>query len=256
MPNKKSSKEIFTNIIFDEFTRATDWTDKIQNEELGKVLYNDLFDLDGPKKMSASPSSKTKFVANILFSPFSEILDSLESINSIYIFIRSFPYKSKKISRVRFLKYHIGNYLNELYMLQIRLKNYLTKIQRGYRKSDTFSLINPIFKLLSEDIENTFKPCFDLRGLHIHKNRYTDKELSRLSGLEILTIRNDNNEKRTKFINSYFIAEYNKVKKKWVNSIKEDLKSIETILEDYFEILIRTITTKGKITYPSNKNWN
>ena len=256
MSDKMQNYKTYIDIIFKETNKDIDWSDKGKMDELGKVIYNYIFEINGPKKISKKPSDKSIFLWNVLFRPLGEIIESFETIKNISLFINSFPYKTSKISKVKFLQYHIANYLNELYILQNRLKLYLTKIQRGYRKSNNHTIIKTMCKPLSENVNSIFKVKFDARGIHVHEKRYSDRELDRISSLELLTLGSDNNKERSDFIQLYFITEYKKVRRKWTIRLKKDIKYLESILETYFEVLLTLITDKGAISYPSNQNWN
>ena len=70
------------------------------------------------------------FIANKLFRPLKEIADTIEAIENIPIFAMTFPYKRQGISRAIYLKYHVENYLNELYLLKNRLISYLNLIDK------------------------------------------------------------------------------------------------------------------------------
>lgn len=256
MPKEKSNYKKYTDIIFNETNKVIDWSNKEKMKEAGKVLFNKIFDLEGPKKISKKPTEKSIFVFNIMFKPFGEIIETLDTIKNISIYISSFPYNSDKISRVNFLKYQIGNYLVELVILQKRLTNYLVIVERGYKKSNNHTIIKMAFKQLREYIEVNFKSIFDIRGQHIHKQRYSNSKLSRLTSIEILTIREDENKKRADFLQNYFITEYKKVRKEWKIRFKEEIKSIESIFENYFDVLLTLLTDKEEIIYPSNYKWN
>ena len=45
-----------------------------------------------------------------------------------------FPYSNTRVSKTRYLVYHMENYLNEVYILEQRLKSYFTIVGRLYRK--------------------------------------------------------------------------------------------------------------------------
>lgn len=256
MPKKKSNYKKYTDIIFNETNKVIDWSNKEKMKEVGKVSFNKIFDLEGPKNISEKPTEKGKFVFNIMFKPFGEIIESLDTIKNISIYVSSFPYNSDKISRVNFLKYQLGNYFIELVMLQKRLTNYLVIVERGYKKSNNHTIINTAFKKLFKYIEVSFKPIFEIRGQHIHRKRYSDSQLSRLTSIEILTIGEDENKKRADFLQNYFITEYKKVRKKWKIRLKEEMKTIDSIFGNYFDVLLTLLTDKKGIIYPSNYKWN
>jgi len=242
----------YLDLIFVQMEIALDFMNIERDKELGQVAFNSLFNLDGPKTVSKKPPEKSIFIVNKLFKPFSEILNSIEAIENISVFIRSFPYKKQNISRVHYLKYHIENYLNELYILRNRLISYLKIIERAYRKSNNYSHIERTLKPVYNFISSAFKGYTEIRGIHVHQNRYSDDDISRLSSLELLS-RGDS--KQEKFLKNYFIFEYKKVRKKWMKKIKDDMHSIHDLLNYYFKQLILAISENGKIKYPSHVKW-
>lgn len=248
---KKYTKK-YSDMIFVQMEIAVDLKNIEKNKELGQAAFNSLFNLDGPKTVSKKPSEKSIFIANKLFKPFSEILNSIEAIENISLFIRSFPYKKQDISMVHYMKYHIENYLNELYILKNRLISYLKIVERAYRKSDNYSHIEKTLKPVYNFISSAFEGYTEIRGIHVHQNRYSDDDISRLSSLELLS-RGDS--KQENFLKNYFIFEYRQVRKKWMKKIKDDMHSVHDLLDHYFKQLILAIIENGKIKYPSHVRW-
>ena len=245
---KEYTKKYF-DMVSIQMKSAIDFENIEKNEEFGQVSFNRLFNLDGPKTANGRHSPKSIFVANKLFYPFSEILDSIYAIDNILLFIKDFPYEKQNISRVQYLRYHIENYLNELYILKNRLISYLKIIERAYKKTDNYSHIETTFKLVYSFISRAFKAYTEIRGLHVHHKRYSDYEISRLSLIELLS---RGNSKQEKYLKSYFIIEYKEVQNKWIKKIKDDSLNIHDMLNQYFEQLLLAISEDDKIKYPSN----
>jgi hypothetical protein len=238
----------YLDIIFNQMTEAVDLKNIEKNKEVGHVIFNNLFNLDGPKKVKRDPSVSSIFIANLFFEPFLEILNSVEAIENISVFVKSFPYKKQNISRVHYLKYHIENYLNELYILKNRLITYLKIIERAYKKSDHYSHIEKTLKPFYNFISNSFEGFIETKGIHVHMNRFFDDDISRLSSLELLS-RGDS--KPEIFIKNHYIFTYRQIRKKWMKKIKDDMYTINNLLNQYFKELILAICEEDKIIDPS-----
>lgn len=245
----KNNSDQYFNLIQKQMAFATDLKNLENKKELGTVIYNDLFDLEGPRIVSQEPSEKSKFIGNVLFKPYSEIIDSIENIKNIVLYIRRFPFRKNNISKVYYLKYHIENYLNELYILKGRLIRYLKIIDRAYKNSDNYQVIYSIFKPQYPIIKRLFNTWINIRGIHIHEQRYSDNDITRLTLLEILLL-GQFNESQKEFLGNYFNDEYKKIRKKWRIKIEKDLESINSFMETYFESLIFAISKDNLIQYP------
>lgn len=222
-----------------------------KNEDSQNVMMNSILGLEGPKSLERSSSPHEYFVANKLFRPFSEIMQATESIRNIAIYARSFPYKRQGVSRATYLKYHVENYLNELYLLKNRLIAYLTLIDKSYRKSDIAEHVSKTIAPLYTVVSDTLKNYIDVRGAHVHKHRYSDDDFDRLSTLELLTLGGREDEFGT-IMTHLSDRAYGEIRKKWVLKISTDIKGINTLLEFYFEMLLRAISEDAILKLPSN----
>ena len=101
----------------------------IDKEKALEVMSNVIFDEPGVRHMGLTPSPKEKLLRKIL-SGFSEIEATFQVLNDIPFYIRRFPSQNTNVSKTRFLNYHVGNYLNENYILRERLRTYQKVIVR------------------------------------------------------------------------------------------------------------------------------
>lgn len=128
-----------------------------------------------------------KFLSDIFFS-FTEILHSLENIQMISVFVKQFPsykkFEKYKITPAKFLRYHVENYLNEVYIYEQRTKYLLAKIEKKVRK---YNLDSKKIKILRDMITTATRSVISLRGHHIHVKRFNDDKLDRLSFLEVVS---------------------------------------------------------------------
>jgi hypothetical protein len=219
-----------------------------QNKEFGEALRNSI--LGKPQKPIEHNSSPIEyFAANNLFRPLSEILSSIESIENIGIYSKSFPFKRQGISQYSYLRYHIENYLNELYLLQNRLTAYLAKIEKAYRKSEISDYVLSITIPLRTVVTNSLKTYTEARGYHVHEYRYSDNDLDWLSTLELFSKTGDD---FGKIMQEFFIKAHKDVRKTWVGRINDGINGVHTLLEYFFQQLISAISKDGEILVPNN----
>jgi hypothetical protein len=220
-----------------------------KHEGSEEAIMNSILGLQGPKSINRNPTSYEYFISNKLFRPLSEIIQTVQSIENIAVYIKSFPYKRQKISRVAYLKYHVENYLNEIYVLKNRLISYLQLIDKSYKKSTAGSEVSkktlPLYTLTSEALKN----YTDIRGAHVHKYRYSDDDFDRLSSLELLTMVEREDKFGIIMVNLSNQA-YSEIRTKWVKKINSDITEINRLLEIYFENILLAITKDEELIFP------
>jgi hypothetical protein len=250
MKSEYSSKYI--SIVMNEMSVAIDWEKAVNDQELKDAVWNSLFDLDGPRVVKNRASDKSLFVANKLFRGISEIYTTFNNLENIEIYARRFPYRSLGISRLDYLKYHIENYLNEIYTLKERLIAYSKTVSRAYRKSDNAQEIQVNLSNASKYVSSALSKIVETRGAHVHSFRYSDSEIDRLSTLELLSKTDDG---PAALFNNLFLDTYRQTRKKWVNAMKVNRVELEKVLDYYCKVLFESITDGRKVIYPSHTNW-
>lgn len=218
-------------------------------------MMNMILGLDGPRSVPHNSSPTEYFIANKIFRPISEIFNTVESIENIAIYIRTFPYKRQGISKVSYLKYHVENYLNELYLLKNRLIAHLNLIEKSYKKSATSLHVSQKIKPLYDVISKVLEGYVELRGIHVHQYRYSDYDFDRLSFLELLS-RGKTEDNFKQIIKNLLNDAYSETRKKWIAKINSDVDGIHGLLEFYFEQLISALIADGKLIFPDNLKTN
>jgi hypothetical protein len=87
------------------------------------------------------------------------------------------------------ITYWIENYLNEVYIFQLRLLDLIKFIQRRYKKDPDFTeFVLDVGDSLSVFVKEQLAPLIEDRGAHVHarRHRHADPELSRLALLDVL----------------------------------------------------------------------
>ncbi|MDD5567032.1 MAG: hypothetical protein PHH01_02445 [Patescibacteria group bacterium] len=218
--------------------------------ELGRVIKNTLLDLPGPRVMAPKKlGDKERFTVK-LFRPFSEILNSLEAIQNIPVYISRFPYK-QNVSRCGYLRYHIGNYLNELYILVQRYTGNLDVIDRIYKKTTLKQDVNLSTTKLRDLIKSTFDKPISVRGLHVHRIRFSDNDVDRLSLID--TYLRSDDKKFTSIMKTLYKTAYNEVRSKWKKQMEKNFGEIKKFNDEYFDILSRVLIKDDQFIFPWDK---
>ena len=247
--------EKYLNILYDEMSSVLekDIKRKDTKRDLKQVIFNTIFDKKGPRVISTTIPDKSLFIGNKLFRGFSEIYTTVESLRNIEKYVRRFPYRDMRISRLDYLKYHIESYLNEVYILKERMVTYNKVIARAYRKSENAEQVKKELAQSSKLVSDSLKNIVEVRGTHVHEHRYTDPDLDRLSTLELLS---NSDMQEAEIFNSFFIEEYKKIKKKWINTIRVNNSTVEQIINLFSKTLLECITNGTSLIYPTNTVWS
>jgi hypothetical protein len=231
---------------------ALDLPGLMENVEAQEAVWNTVFDEDGPRVASTKPSDKSRFVAAKLFHGFSEIFSSSERLKQIEQYIRRFPCRDTNISRLDYLKYHIENWLNEVYILKERMIAYNTAIARSYRKSNNTNFVESKLAESSKSVSASLQGVISVRGAHVHDSRYTDDDLDRLRTLELLLLAES---EVTPIFRDLYLEGYKSTRRKWVKTMRSSHEAIESILNAYSQTLIECVTDGEAVIFPSNTNW-
>ena len=174
-----------------------------------------------------------------------EIENSYEVLPDVAIYIRRFPSNLGGIPKVRYLQYHIGNFLNEVYILQQRLDAYTKTVTRSYRKDDRLKAMEAQLNSLNKYLSG-FSRIVEVRGSHVHVVRYSDEGLDRLSLYELLSRGSEPREYRVLF--QFHLRE---TRKKWIRIIGDSVEKIQQTLNAYFDVLNEIIfDSNGELIVP------
>jgi hypothetical protein len=215
----------------------------MSKEKAIEVMSNVIFDEPGARYMGLALSSKEKSLRRIL-SGFSEIEATFQVLNDIPFYIRRFPSKNVNISKTRFLYYHVGNYLNENYILRERLVTYQKIMTRMYKNDRRLAEMGKHVKKL-EILVSGFDGIVAARGKHVHQERYDDEDFERLNIYESMSKQDDPLASALGRLYRVALREY---RKKWIKTISDNNEKIKEILDMYFEILY-------DVVFDKNGNW-
>ena len=122
-----------------------------------------VFKLERRKQHTGSRwSSREDFFDKVTIG-FAEIEQSFANIEIIPEYLRRFPFRHLKISKVNYLRYHVENYLQELYVLRNRIETFIVLLSRYYRKEKDYSEIQTVIKIIRQVLALSFDGLTKLR---------------------------------------------------------------------------------------------
>ena len=178
-----------------------------------------------------------------IFNGFIDISDTYEALVLSETLISVAPPRSKKIEHDKYIKYVVNTYLQDVYILKERLNSYATKIMRIHNKSGRENLTIEHIKPLFEIIKNKFQGIVDVRGGHVHAERYSDSELSDASFMALVS----NNSSNFKF---EYTDSLTKAKVIWYERMKTNNIETKNVLDLYFKSLIRVVKDGDSVFTP------
>jgi hypothetical protein len=195
-----------------------------------EILENVMLDRAGRRRVLQTLSPEQQLFSRLWWG-YVEIEDSYEVLPDVAVYIRRFPSNLGEIPKVRYLQYHIGSFLNEVYILLQRLDAYTKTVTRSYRKDDRLKAMAAQLDSLNTYLSG-FSRIVEVRGSHVHVVRYSDEGLDRLSLLELLS--RDGKPGVNRVLFQFHLRE---TRKKWVRIIGESVGKIQQILDAYFDVL-------------------
>lgn len=172
-----------------------------------------------------------------VFEGFTEITSTLEALTLIEHLIRLLPPKSKRIDKDSYIKFLVGSYLQEMYILEQRLSAYANKISRMYHRP---SLKPELRKIVYKPLE----AIISIRGSHVHQRRFTDKRLDTVAAFALF-------RKVKSPLGEDLEFEYKLAQLEWVKRVKENNQETRKIIDEYCRLLIGVICKDGKIFLPN-----
>ena len=237
----------FKKLMMDTATEIMTPSFENYSKELGEALMNSLLDTNGPTVINRPLTKKEIYFGKIYFG-FNEIFSSVQALKDIEVYISTFPYKNKNITKPRYLRYNIENYFNEIYLLKERLISYGAIIDRCYRKDINYITIKDRIKILVED---SLKNIVDTRGRHVHKYRFQTKNIERLELMDLLS--SSMEDLAAKFLANYYKITFIKIRNEWKQIIKDNNKALVKLIDIYSDIITESLFNKktGKLIYPN-----
>lgn len=221
---------------------------KENKDEMSTAITNLFYNLDGPTVIDRKKSVEEIHFGKIFYG-FIEINNCFDNMNDILLYIRRYPY-GNNASRVRYLRYNVENFFNEVYILKERLISYATKIERAFKSTEYEKVVHEVIQPLYKVISDTLKPIIDIRGHHVHVARYSDRGFDKLSSLELVIKTGD----LPQFVD-HFMREYKTERKRWIATLAKVTETVKYLLDVYFERLyIIVFNENEEMRYPNTKH--
>ena len=218
---------------------------KTHRKELEKVVWNDIFDLEGPRAINRSTSTNEKFVFEV-FDGARENYESYDNLCDLEVYVGRFPYTGTRISRRRHLTHNIESYFHEMYIMRERLVSYVNRVKKLYKNDKRYEDISTVLEELVVMVKKSLGGVVKLRGSHVHQSRYSDSGLSSLSAMELLIV--GQGDVDFEFLHKH---KYMSERKRWKNKIEQNNKTVKEMLNMYANCLQDIVFDgKDRLNYP------
>ena len=240
----KKYSETMLQMLQDRF-KALD-NDDAESQEFKAVLCNRLSGKPGPTQVQRKQTSDDKRLARLSHG-WEEISECRERLGHSEVYVRQYPtyrsFKTKRITKVTDLRYHIEKYFEEMYILKERLKSYI-KVVESLRPNDQSA--NRVLNSLKTVARQTLYPITrTIRGSHVHNSRYRDSGIDRLVTLGVVISELHLNSKLDKASRVYFKSVYSRERNEWARRIQANNKEVDRLLDAYFDALYPLVFSYG-----------
>ena len=205
----------------------------IDQKELEKSVWDSIEGI--PHKPIPLSLTKEELFYRDVFWYWGEIRKSLENLEYVPIFINSFrrskAYREASITATIYLRYHIEHYLQENYILLVRVRAFMNWLSRGFKKEGRTQESLFVSKL-KKYFENVMNNLTLARVYHVHQARYDDNVLNVSTLFEIASTSEDEKLKIGATLS------YKRAKKEWSERIKKNNQDLKESLDTIFESLI------------------
>jgi hypothetical protein len=224
---------------------------KEDNKKFKEAIIIDILSLEESRK-DKKDFLPHDFFYSSLFNGFDEIIITFERLQDLESYIYHFPKTKASLAKINYLCFLIENHLNEIYILKERLVVYYKKIQDFYKGDCRHTSVKNKCQQLIDTVEDSFKNIKYYRHSHIHRFRYSDRDIKRLGTLSLHEeYLNELKKRSPTHIIPNFKTEYRKVRNKWKKIFKKNNKDIKIVLNDCFkEINTIIFPEDGEISYP------
>jgi hypothetical protein len=213
-------------------------------KEIEEAAHNYLFK-EGPRRVRRKSLTPRELFTSRLFWGFAEIHDSLEMLDDIFFLIGRFPYSNTRISKERYLQIVVEAHYGEIYILQERLRHYVTVVERQYKTDPRHLEIAKRCKNLRSMVLDRFKGVLQLRNSHVHQMRFSDEGLDRLKTLGLLA----NHSERTSVYKIHYRSQYAKTRMVWRERIKTNNDEIHKTIDVISNFLYTIIFDEANLDF-------
>jgi hypothetical protein len=136
----------------------------------------------------STETKQTTFLRDY-FNCFWEVVLACDHLETIRNLIQTTVPTAPRDQQAKVITYWAEAYLNEVYIFQLRIFDFLTASERRYKKDPDFATpMQQICEGIRDKIQKALDPLIKIRGTHVHAGRlrHADPQLVRLSHLELL----------------------------------------------------------------------
>lgn len=245
------NRQSFTRLLLDAITEHSQPLLTRHGKELEEAIQNELFDLDGPREVSKDHSPRDYFIAEV-FRGFSEIDESFRTLEDIAFYVRRFPFPQTKVTKERYLQFHVECYYAEVYVLRERLTTYLKLIRRRFKRSSSLPTLQATCQRLEDVSTEALRGVTDVRSSHVHRARMSDSAINRMKLASLMMLSPDH--KMKKAMQDYHRELHRDAKRKWSRTMKNNNLAIGELLDVFFGTLEPVLFNiqLGKIREPKH----
>lgn len=156
-----------------------------RSPELIKRLMKTLLGEPQTPSLPIQMSKAESFVSKVCRG-FLEIDACIERLKDFETYIGRFPFSRTRVTRDSYLQFIVESHLGEIYLLRERLVSYSQTIARLYRQDPIGPHVKEMSNLLVEWILEDFESFSNVRGDHVHKERYLHEDIMRLRLVSLL----------------------------------------------------------------------
>jgi hypothetical protein len=201
------------------------------------------FDVETPFVAPGSPPTLApddRFAADA-FQGYMEIGETLERLLDIELYLRRFPFRSTRITRERYLRFHVEAYLHESYILRERLLTFGKRVTRAYKRGDHRQTAASTGQRL-EELARALDGVTQMRGRHVHELRFDETRLRNLGALELIERRSSD-----PVWAGAIKEQYPRVRRHWVRWVREMNEGVRELLDQYFDELHALMFDAGRL---------
>jgi hypothetical protein len=123
------------------------------------------------------------------FNVFWEVVLACDNLETVRSLIQKTVEAVPSERELKIVTYWSEAYLNDIYIFEMRMFDFLTASERRYGKDRDFA--EPVRKIcggIREQVQEALEPLIKIRGSHVHtsRSRHSDPQLVRLAHLELL----------------------------------------------------------------------
>ena len=234
-------KRPFEKALLNAFSEAATRAVREHREEYARILGSRLFEMEGPRFLDDKFLTPADNFIRTLGLEWIEIVESAQALEAVPKYLGKESGRPASITRVQNLRYHYEHYFHEVYILKERLSRFLKIIQRKYRREEVTKTIKKLESLVSEGFESLVSS----RSVHVHKKRFSDPDIDRLKGFQIVAGNNRTFRRQLQRI-------LRDVRRKKLEQIKSNNYAIEKLLNEYCRMLYPILfDKKGKPRFPA-----